>query len=285
MKSMKYSLFIPHEILTHPDLDSTEKIIYSEILFLSKKEGFCWCSNAFFADKYGISERHVRTILQKLKSLSLINVQMESSPENPTGRKIFPLLIPRRKKESKDRNYKSGEGTELEGRNYRSGNYRDLKISKKRVGQKEINKFISSSDSVPEPEILSFNSPEKMSAIQELDYQTRWQQVLKLWPTTETPPILAQAYKKFRKQETEHIQKVITFLETLSEDQRAALKTQWIVTYLKEGLFDPESILAGITSRLTNLTDQKSKITSAPPSKTFDVNPDTFMKPAYRKTF
>lgn len=66
-------------------LSSTQKILFAEISALTNKDGYCWASNSYFADLFGISDTQVSTSISKLKKEGYIT----SDVENNYKRKIF----------------------------------------------------------------------------------------------------------------------------------------------------------------------------------------------------
>ena len=67
---------INQDILADKDLGSTEKILLSMVIHLSKKNGFCSMSNAGFGDRLGINERSVRRTLSSLKTKGYITIKL-----------------------------------------------------------------------------------------------------------------------------------------------------------------------------------------------------------------
>jgi len=61
-----YSI-LPANVRYDPDLTDSEKVMYSEITALCNKDGFCWCTNGYFAHLYGVSES---TISRRINALA-----------------------------------------------------------------------------------------------------------------------------------------------------------------------------------------------------------------------
>jgi len=70
-------------------------LLYSEITCLSNKYGYCYASNKYFAELYGVSSKTIKRRLYNLKKQGFINIIIERNDNNEvTCRKIFMLDIP-----------------------------------------------------------------------------------------------------------------------------------------------------------------------------------------------
>lgn len=58
---------IPYEILIDTTLAPLDKILYGEIRTLSKKSGYCFATNNYFAKKYNVSIDTIKRSLKRLK--------------------------------------------------------------------------------------------------------------------------------------------------------------------------------------------------------------------------
>jgi hypothetical protein len=61
-------VWLPKQILEDKDLTPLEKMLYAEVSSFED----CFASNAFFAERYGVSERHISNSLNKLIQLGFI---------------------------------------------------------------------------------------------------------------------------------------------------------------------------------------------------------------------
>lgn len=61
-----YYAIIPGNVRYDPELKDKAKLLYGEITALSNKEGYCYASNNYFAELYGVS---TRTIIRMINSL------------------------------------------------------------------------------------------------------------------------------------------------------------------------------------------------------------------------
>lgn len=91
MKKPTYYGVLPAEVRYHPDLNSSQKVLYTEIDALSTKQGYCFASNAYFADLYGVHRSTISAWIKALKDAKVIKVHYDISNGNVEVRKITPL--------------------------------------------------------------------------------------------------------------------------------------------------------------------------------------------------
>ena len=72
---------IPVSILENKSLSANAKLLYAEILALSKKSGLCYATNAYLGDILALSPRTIPDLLQELKGNGLVIVDIERSEE------------------------------------------------------------------------------------------------------------------------------------------------------------------------------------------------------------
>lgn len=92
MNKPTYYGVLPAEVRYHPDLNSSQKVLYTEIDALSRKDGYCFASNAYFANLYGVHKPTISVWIKKLKDAKVIKVHYEISNGNVEVRKITPLM-------------------------------------------------------------------------------------------------------------------------------------------------------------------------------------------------
>jgi Helix-turn-helix domain len=74
-------VWIPAEIWLYKGLKPMEKLILIEIHSLDGEKG-CWASNSHFEELFEISNRHVQRIIEQLKALGFIEVQVDKMAGN-----------------------------------------------------------------------------------------------------------------------------------------------------------------------------------------------------------
>jgi len=76
MNKPNYYAIIPAEV-RYSDLKPNAKLLYGEITALSGKLGYCYATNNYFAELYGVSKNTISSWISDLKKLGFINVIIE----------------------------------------------------------------------------------------------------------------------------------------------------------------------------------------------------------------
>lgn len=71
-----YFILIPSEVLRMSELSEGAKLLFGEILFLSKKENYCYANNDYFVRLNGVSKRTIVSRLKELKDHKLIRTEV-----------------------------------------------------------------------------------------------------------------------------------------------------------------------------------------------------------------
>ena len=71
-----YYAIIPANV-RYSSLKPNAKLLYGEITALSNKLGFCFASNTYFADLYGVSKNTISSWISDLKKVGFITVDIE----------------------------------------------------------------------------------------------------------------------------------------------------------------------------------------------------------------
>lgn len=90
-KPIYYSI-LPSQVRYDKNLSANEKILYSEIVVLAQKKGYCFAQNDFFAELFSVSKNTVSRWISKLEKCGFINCQMTyiEGTKWINGRKIYP---------------------------------------------------------------------------------------------------------------------------------------------------------------------------------------------------
>lgn len=85
---------LPAHIRYNKDLTDSEKILFCEITALSNKNGYCYASNKYLSEIYGVSIDTISRRVNKLKKKGFVNVQLikEKGSNNIKERRIYPSL-------------------------------------------------------------------------------------------------------------------------------------------------------------------------------------------------
>ena len=70
-----YYAIIPANVRYDKDIPSSAKLLYGEITCLSDKYGYCFASNKYFAELYGVSNPCISQWVKKLESKGYITVE------------------------------------------------------------------------------------------------------------------------------------------------------------------------------------------------------------------
>lgn len=84
-----YYAVIPARV-RYADIMPNAKLLYGEITALANSKGYCWASNAHFAELYGVSEKQVSLWFKQLIDKKLIETEIIKT-QNGTMRKCFVL--------------------------------------------------------------------------------------------------------------------------------------------------------------------------------------------------
>lgn len=70
-------LWIPIEILTDTNLSDKERHIYSIVMFLSKENNYCYCTNSNISELLNISITQVSKLVNSLKKKGYIDIDIK----------------------------------------------------------------------------------------------------------------------------------------------------------------------------------------------------------------
>jgi DNA-binding transcriptional regulator YhcF (GntR family) len=76
MEKPNYYAIIPSEV-RYSNLKPNAKLLYGEITALSGKLGYCYATNNYFAELYGVSKNTVSRWISDLNKLGFINIEVE----------------------------------------------------------------------------------------------------------------------------------------------------------------------------------------------------------------
>lgn len=71
----KYYVIIPADIRYDSRLKANEKLMYGELVLLSQETGYCWATNAYFANLYNVTKITVSNWISTLEECGYITIE------------------------------------------------------------------------------------------------------------------------------------------------------------------------------------------------------------------
>ena len=81
MEHQSYYAVIPANVRYDKELSANAKLLYGEITCLCNKEGYCWATNAYFANLYNVSKVTVSRWITQLKDKGYIHLEFRMKDE------------------------------------------------------------------------------------------------------------------------------------------------------------------------------------------------------------
>lgn len=88
-----YYAIIPANVRYDKDLPPMAKLLYGEITCLTQKNGFCWATNAYFAELYGMSKDRISRLIGILEKKGYISVHVERNEKNEVVKRYIKLSV------------------------------------------------------------------------------------------------------------------------------------------------------------------------------------------------
>jgi len=70
-----YYAIIPAEV-RYSDINPSAKLLYGEITALCNQKGYCWASNGYFSELYGVTKNTISTWVSALKKHGFVSVEV-----------------------------------------------------------------------------------------------------------------------------------------------------------------------------------------------------------------
>jgi len=86
-RSPTYYAVIPASV-RYSKLKPNAKLLYGEITALSNKEGYCFATNRYFADLYGVTKNTVSLWVSQLNKLGFVSIELIKKGEQITERRL-----------------------------------------------------------------------------------------------------------------------------------------------------------------------------------------------------
>lgn len=83
-----YYAVIPADVRYDKDLKPNAKLLYGEITSLCNQKGYCWATNKYFSDLYGLAEETISRLITQLERKGYIRCEMATT-EKGSERRIY----------------------------------------------------------------------------------------------------------------------------------------------------------------------------------------------------
>ena len=87
---------IPADVRYHPDLTANAKLLYGEITALCQREGYCWATNQYFADLYGVKVLAIKRWIGALVGAGFLETEVNAPAGNTRRLYLISKKIPGR---------------------------------------------------------------------------------------------------------------------------------------------------------------------------------------------
>lgn len=89
-----YYAVIPANVRYNKNLTANSKLLYGELTALANQNGYCWATNAYFSELYGVDERSIQNWLKALEQEGFIFRALTKKGELLEERKIYIASTP-----------------------------------------------------------------------------------------------------------------------------------------------------------------------------------------------
>ena len=88
MESPNYYAIIPAEV-RYSNINPSAKLLYGELTALSHKEGYCFASNNYFSELYGVSKNTISLWIKALNEIGFVTIEMKYKNKQIIERRIY----------------------------------------------------------------------------------------------------------------------------------------------------------------------------------------------------
>lgn len=136
-----YYSVIPATVLYNKELKANEKLLYAIITSLACKEGYCFASNKYLAEKLDVNPKTISSWISDLKNKNFIVVELIKNENNQIiQRKIYLNDVPYPLNNGYQYQSKSGQAIHL---NVEDNNIRNNIKNNNKVNKKIISNYTS----------------------------------------------------------------------------------------------------------------------------------------------
>lgn len=89
MEHPGYYSIIPATVRYDGRLTANAKLLYGEITALSNQSGYCWASNRYFSELYGVSKDSIQRYIKQLKDFGYVRVEIIKEDNEVKERRIY----------------------------------------------------------------------------------------------------------------------------------------------------------------------------------------------------
>lgn len=91
-----YFSIIPGSVRNDPGLSATAKLFFGDISSIAQTDGYCYASNAYFAERFGLTERTVSRTIKLLEGKGHVKTRLcrNRVTGQIVGRRIYPQFNP-----------------------------------------------------------------------------------------------------------------------------------------------------------------------------------------------
>ncbi len=95
MEQPSYYGILPANVRYDKSLKANEKLLYCEVTSLMNKTGYCWASNKYFANLYGVTERAIKYWIKDLVAKNYLSSKLVYKNGNPKQVEKRILTLPK----------------------------------------------------------------------------------------------------------------------------------------------------------------------------------------------
>ena len=131
-----YYSVIPATVLYNKELKANEKLLYAIITSLACKEGYCFASNKYLAEKLDVNPKTISSWISDLKNKNFIVVELIRNENNQiVQRKIYINDVPYTLNNGYQYQSKNGQAIhpKVEDNNIRNNNKINNKVNRKTI--------------------------------------------------------------------------------------------------------------------------------------------------------
>ena len=160
MERPSYYAIIPASVRYDKDLKPMERLLYGEITALCGASGYCWGTNAYFADLYGVSTRTICEWVNHLKAKGYIKIEIiyREGTKEVQERRLYIAPAVNDNEEPHEENFHTSRNNfrEMSRNNFRAPHEENFQENNTRINNTSMNNNIGTA---PEKKQKKFVKP------------------------------------------------------------------------------------------------------------------------------